>query len=1365
MRITAKDNKWQEDLYEKAKNLAGKRYTPEINVNLPITQTFDGLARNQFFYDRARKLFGELRKSRKDIFPRTNPELLGIELINFDYCFEELLSLIGNVKEYSTSKIHWEEIKKTAKKLEEYSWNLQDKIYKVQKSPDNEKKEEHSEKIFGSESHYLSRFRSPLHNLNELSDSDAAVLSNHPFLLLMGVTGIGKTHLLCDLVNNRIESGAFSFITLGQEINATDDIWKQLLKQNNDHRIKSKTELLKKFDRLGEKTKSRFFIIIDALNESENPTFWKKSLPVLLKDIKHYPNISLIISVRNGFEKEVLTTKIRKQFHEVEHVGFRFREWEAIKEFFTEFGLPLPEIPLIDPEFSVPLFLLLFCKSRQKRAKKKGKQLFRGHEGSTSIFEDFIKGVSENVGKEFKIGSAGDVWVKLIKPLAEGMVNGRGNKDKISEGQFKKFLAKELPGVDFVLLTSSLEKNHLLIRVPHYGKKGNRTGFDYRFTYQRFSDHLISRYLMNKYADKNKFGEAGAKNNIKKALRKTGTIGRHFYDYSFKGVMNALSIQIPEWLNEELIDLAPWAQQILEEPFLESIIWRKPDAFYLNSKGRPVKTINIINRLVLPFDEGHSKFFSTVLNVAGVPDHPFNALKLHSYLMNLGMASRDNLWSSTFLHYNYGNNGSVDRLLHWVLSASFNKAISSQSKLLMGIILTWFLATSNRSIRDKSTKALVILLDNSPEELLELNNIFSGVDDPYILERLYAVTYGVVLRLNHYKDPSLPKMGKVIYESVFLAKKSVSHILIRDYAKCILDLLAKQKAYVIPDLTKVSSIQNTKWPKRLPTMKDLEDKFEPKAFSWDKASYEDRGVRAIWNSFDGIADFFRYVVEPAIGHWTAIKMYEPCPPTLKELENSFEASLNRAQRKSYKQIKEFRPFISILSYLKEEGENQTEEEKKKAAEEKRLANAIESVKRDFWRSLGVDQKKQYQKIQKHPRTRRGVSFNPEIAKRWIIKRVFELYDPKLHGYFDGMRATHYDNGRDDHPIERIGKKYQWIALHELIGYLADNFRFLEKDYPPECGNYKGAWQINIRDIDPTCIALHKPSFDNSPWQPKYDAWKAKESSEKWIKRRADLPDPLLLTAYKDPDGTEWYILNSYFKWEQDTPPEEEKYEFPSRDIFYLLYSYLVKEDTAEDFFKWFERQNFYGRWMPEVRDGSKECFFREYPDSEIYQAIYSSYDTPPDGWITKVWARMGRSKMPHGIMEVNDEFSITNASRDKSVEESFSISLPSKWLVEGMKINHANQDGFWVNNKGEIICGDLSLNEGGKSVLAVKKGKFLEFLKKNKLSLVWTLVGEKAVLGGGHGNGKIQQISGAYILNCDGTITGKFKLIAEKDRH
>lgn len=1356
MRITSRDREWQQSIYKQVKNLAGRRYTPEINVDLPIVQTFDGLARNKEFYARVRKLFGELRKGQRDIFPRDNCELLGLELTNFDYCLEELLGLLVQIKEYSTVKIPWEEIAAIKKRLEEYSWKLQDKIHEVQTSSDNEKKDKHSEKIFNSESYYLSKFRTSLYQLGQLSHSDAAKLSNHPFLLLTGVTGIGKTHLLCDLVKKRIEGGAFSFITLGQEINDTEDIWKQIRKLNSDSRLRSKNALLGKFNLLGKITKSRFFIVIDALNETKRAAYWKRALPILLKDIRRYPNIALVVSVRSGFEKEVVTDKVRKRFHEVEHEGFRFREWEAIKKFFTEFGLPLPEIPLINPEFSIPLFLLLFCESRKRRARiKKGKQLFRGHEGSTSIFEDFVKGVSKEIVQEFKLGSVDKVWNKLIKPLAEGMVSNRGLKDRISRARFKAIIARELPTIDFVQLSSSLEKHHLLIKIPRYGKDGKRTGFDYRFTYQRFSDHLVARYLMNKYADKKIYG-VNVRKHFREKLRKNGAVGKYFGDYSFRGVISALSIQVPERLDgEELIDLCPHARQMLEEPFLESLIWRNPKAFYLNQKRRPEKAIKIINTLVLPFEGGHSKFFSTVLNVTGLPKHPFNALHLHSYLMNLGMAARDHLWS-TFLHYDYGENGSVDRLLHWVLSNSFNKTISDSSKLLLSVMLTWFFTTSNRSIRDKATKGLVMLLDNSPTTLFELNKLFIGVDDPYVTERLYAVTYGVILRLNDYKDPAIKKIGKLIYQNIFLAKKPVAHILIRDYAKCTLDVLAKKRVYLPPNPAKVKSTLDTVWS-RLPTTKTLEYKYEPKNFSWDKASYEDRGVRSIWNSFDGIGDFFRYIVEPAISHWSNTKKGGSLPPTVKELEKDFEKSLNRKQAQLYKRIKAFRPFI--ISYLKLDEENISEEEKKRIKEEKELEKALSSIRKTFWDSLTVGQKVLYRKLLRQTQyryPRKTGHFDSELAKRFILKRVFELYVPKLHGYFDGMHASHSD--REPAAVERIGKKYQWIALYELLGHLADNFVFLEKDYPPEAGVYKGAWQIDVRDIDPSCIVLSKPNYEDSPWQPKYDAWKTKLHNDKWLRKRSDLPRPENFLTYKV-QNKEWFILNTFFQWQQEVPPEEERYHYPSRDIFYVLNAYLIRQSEKQSLFRWLKNQNFYGRWMPETRNGIREVFFREFPNSPIYDAVYSAYDDSQNGWISRVGFHR---RMPGMIMETGDEFSLTSASRDKSVEESFNICLPSKWMAKLMGVKHASRDGFWVTKGGREVVGDLSLYEGGRSTLFVERNFLLKFLSKHDLCLVWTLLGEKGVLGGERG--KLQGISGAYLLESDGSITGQLRMVAEKSR-
>ncbi|MCE3312607.1 hypothetical protein, partial [Staphylococcus aureus] len=53
----------------------------------------------------------------------------------------------------------------------------------------------------------------------------------------------------------------------------------------------------------------------------------------------------------------------------------------------------------------------------------------------------------------------------------------------------------------------------------------------------------------------------------------------------------------------------------------------------------------------------------------------------------------------------------------------------------------------------------------------------------------------------------------------------------------------------------------------------------------------------------------------------------------------------------------------------------------------------------------------------------------------VIMRVFEMgYDANLHGEFD-LSVSSFDRHNND--IERIGKKYQWIAFHELLAKLID----------------------------------------------------------------------------------------------------------------------------------------------------------------------------------------------------------------------------------------------------------------------------------------------------------------------------------------
>ncbi len=337
--------------------------------------------------------------------------------------------------------------RKKARKAIELSWQLTDKLRKENDKLGREKTDNKQQKNstkpfseeFGSDIHYLYQSQKELKYFEELSTSTKAQLTNNPFLLFTGVAGSGKTHLLCDILKNRSfkDNPLPTVLVFGERFVSGKDIFKQIIDQLGLNL--STQRFLQLLDHAGRNCNCRALLIIDALNETRSRNFWKRNLTKIVGKIKGYSNIALVVSLRSGFEKEVITKKTEKHFVKEDHPGFQFREWEAVSKFFNEFNLPLPEIPLLMPEFQNPLFLLLFCKAFENRKKRiskgKNKQIFRGHEGATYVFEAFVDSVSKKITKQFGISNTGNnnIWDRVIEKIAEEMVNS--NDERISENQ------------------------------------------------------------------------------------------------------------------------------------------------------------------------------------------------------------------------------------------------------------------------------------------------------------------------------------------------------------------------------------------------------------------------------------------------------------------------------------------------------------------------------------------------------------------------------------------------------------------------------------------------------------------------------------------------------------------------------------------------------------------------------------------------------------------------------------------------------------------------------------------------------------------------------------------------------------------
>ena len=1247
---------WQIAHLKDIKRQAGFRYTPELNVKLPIAEIFDGISRNEKFYTSIQKNYGELNRHFNQISLIYSDKKIQKIYDDLKYKIVKLLEELSCIKGFNTRKIQWKEINRLIEKANSILW-------KISRELENLKTRSENNSALGNDNlYYLRKTREKLEYFQILSSNNKGELANTPFLLLTGPAGRGKTHLLCDVVECRTEIGNLfpSVLVFGEKFVTDEEPILQIIRQLE--LSVSKRNFLAELNTAGEEASCRAIIAIDALNETGKRNYWKRNLGKVVDEIKKYPNIALVISIRSGFEDELMTKKAKKNFINKEHEGFQFREWEAVNKFFTEFSIPLPEIPLLLPEFQEPLFLLLFCKAFENRTSiSPGRQIFRGHEGATYIFESVVKSISKEITKELNIPNKPrrSIWNTIIKEIAARMVEQK--KDRISEEQLIPLLKKSYPEIEPDNFIKTLERNMLLVKVPRYSIDLMKLEeCDFRFPFQKFSDHLIGRYIFKEY--EKEFGK-GNKNLVtaKKFFSKRKKLGKFLLESNSRGIIEALSIQCPEHLKGyELVDVAPYVKDLhwIEEAFIESLIWRKPTAFSEDMKN----TYAYINSRIINKKIYYDYFLTAILSVSSIPKHPFNAYSLHKYLFKYSMAERDHHWS-IFLHYQYGERNSIDRLIEWGWSGKGKNHINDESILLCSIALAWFLTSSNRFIRDKSTKALVLLLTGKLHVVLALLKKFNKVNDPYISERLYAVAYGCVIR-NGKDKKALKNLSQWVYNNIFKDNSPPIHILLRDYARGIIEFSLREHIPIRLDKKKINPPYESKFPSRFPSNKTIK-RYE---FDYNKKNFKKHywAQNVIVNSMQPntqlklfmYGDFGRYVFQSALSYFNY-----PNNVTFQKLSN------------------------------------------------------------------------------------------------WAVKRVFDLgYNVNLHGEFDRNVNRYGNSGRSEHKAERIGKKYQWIAFHELLALVSDRFEIEKERFSDNIVPYEGPWQLSVRNIDPTCVLREfqnerpkgLPVFSNHENRKQYNVWQKNFPLSKWLKTVKDLPDPKRLIEFMDCNKVVWMALDRFDEWKEKTPPEQEEYRYPEKMLWYIIKSYLVENRSKCNMLQWASAQRFEGRWMPESRE-FYNVHLGEYPCAPAFLYHYNPY-YHHDKWTD------GGGRIPEKILVTDDEYLSSGSLVDCSSSEAIRVKLPAKFIVDGMNLSQTYTDGRFFDNKGDLVAFDPAVfDKSMPRYLLIRKDKLCSFLKQNKYALLWTILGEKNSIGGneiGQSHGRLH-ITGAYTLDSKNKIKGK----------
>jgi len=1324
---------WFEQHIEVTKANAGPRYSPELRVDLPIARLFDGLGRVPDFVPRKLKSSGRQLARAWQIANRIEwREYASNEFSSLEKSVQDLITMIAEFEDTGVLQLPLTRLHELVFQAGQVSSDCIRQLDIAAQAAEEEEKHARSENVatgrrsnksnnLRSGGYYVARMANELELLLEFTESAEAQLANIPVLLLVGDAGTGKTHLFCDVAEQRIRGGLPTIVLLGEQFNDNEP-WTQIIRLLGLS-CSRKEELLGALEAVGQCVGSRALILIDALNEGEGKRLWEKHLAGLLSTLAGYPWVGIAVSVRTSYESIVVPAHLTSGNRLVRcvHEGFSDVEYNATQKFFEHYKIQSPTVPFLMPEFRNPQFLKLFCEGLYRKGLT---TIPAGLEGITSIIDLFITSTEDKLWKpenlDYDPGSK--LLQKAIKKVAKRLAET--GLSWLPRDEAKRLVDELLPGRGYERsLFRRMLSEGIIATDMYYISRDKPPMEGIHLAYERFMDHLVARYLLDKYLDlKNPSAAFSSGQPLSALIIDEASVWTH------RGLIEALCIQVPEKTGSELTELAPHCAGFrpVQEAFIQSLIWRKPATIQQAA-------IDYINSHVSKTRDGYDQLMNMLLTVAPRSEHPLNARFLHRNLKRESLPHRDAHWS-IFLHYNYGSTGIIQRLIDWAWLAKDKQYASDDSVFLTALTLAWFLTSSNRFIRDRTTKALIALLESRLHVLIDILKELFDVNDLYVSERIYGVAYGCSLRSTNTAD--IGQLGQVVYDLVFDEGPPPPNILLRDYARGVIEVAMQRGCSLEVNPEKIRPPYQSDWFEDIPSEAELREKYYPKDLT------KDRGLFAIWSSVMGYGDFARYIIgtnSPGF-EWSSRRLNVRYGPTRKEQYEEFISSLTDPQRKAFSVYEAVRRNVEFYIAIDDKGKSEIF--RRKYSEEELEAAKTEALHR-LNNSLGKQKKQKFETIVlpylENPQDE--TAFDLSLAQRWIFKRTVDLgWTPELFGDFD--QYVNYGNSRESHKLERIGKKYQWIAYYEFLARVSDNFQWVGRF---NGGNkYEGPWQLWGRDIDPSVVlpntGYHPYDETHSWWfHVGYEEWDQHKEDIDWLQAYNDLPNLESILDVSDPGGgSKWLLLEGFFKWGQPVPIGEDKYEASRREIWHMIKTYILKKEDAEEIYAWMAKQNFMGRWMPESPDIYR-MFLGEYPWAS----------SVPMDEIGEKWTKGRDSVIPKPVLVSAARYVWEGSGYDCSLEDTISIQLPCPWLINQMGLTWNGEEGRFRDNEGRLVAFDPSVNENGPSVLLADKKLLEEFLELSGYTLIWTVLGEKNILGSwinrGEWKGRLE-ISGAIRM-------------------
>jgi len=352
-------------------------------------------------------------------------------------------------------------------------------------------------------------------------------------------------------------------------------------------------------------------------------------------------------------------------------------------------------------------------------------------------------------------------------------------------------------------------------------------------------------------------------------------------------------------------------------------------------------------------------------------------------------------------------------------------------------------------------------------------------------------------------------------------------------------------------------------------------------------------------------------------------------------------------------------------------------------------------------------------------TNRRPTLNLDSAKRWIVDEVQRLGFDKSFDRYDSYVLAEYGGGRG-HPAwaERIGKKYQWIALYRLTGLVSDHIPIEHTRWdPPSQESPIPLQSPGERNLDPTILLRRVVTARTSSWwAPEHPNFRSDLNEEEWLDELVFPDSAALIDVTESSTGRRWLSLQTWGHWDSRSNSDNEELNASYRDCFMQIRAYLVTQADQERFWRWLRKQDLHGRWMPEGARWLSYVFAGEYPWS-----VQAQRALPSDSELSHT------DKVPVKILP---------ATHDQTLEFEFdayhdahiNVLLPHAHFFDNEL--HWDNLGGYRDSRGRAVFKMPNLSSPGPAALLVDPEWLDGWLKRHNLAIFWAALSENHFIPG-----------------------------------